>query len=1415
MANKVTIDVEARFIDKMSDAAQSAASVVNDLTKDAKAASKTLGDLAKKKPVPKLDADTENFIKKLKDSERRAKKFSQTKSEKTLKANDKASSVIDKVERKSKRVSGKVWSSIVKVKDSQAVSALKNVTSAAKNFASKTWKAVVKITDLATTPLRKIKNALFSIKTLIGAIAAGWAANQLLLKPINVADAYSSAKISFSTLLGKDQGQQMMDDLDQFAKATPFNTTNVISNAQKMLAMGWDAEDILKDMEIIGNAAAATGKLDTGLESIVRAMSQIKTKGRLSTEELNQLAEAGIAAKAMLAEQLGYGTGDSGIAKMTEDLENGAIASDKAIAALLQGMKKYDGMMDSMANETVEGLWSQLKDTFDINIVRRWGQGLQEGAKQGFGTMLGLLDDSEGALKELGDTAFRLGKTFSNWLADKLEDAVAKIKEITSSDAFQNASLGGKIKLLWNGLIANPFAEWWKKTVVPWWDGVAVPWLAEKAGKLGGIIGRGLTNGLLALLGADVTGVVEDGASIAGSFVKGFTDNFDGAAIADAFVDAFGRIWDAMPWWAKALLFGYGASKIGSAIGGLVSGLGNIKTVLGSASAGTGLLGLGAKIGVKMGAGGYIGKYVAGTGVGLGTSLLGLGSTAGLIYGGATAIGGGVDLYKGYKNNDETAKKAGWWKVGGTAGGAALGAAIGSIIPGVGTLVGAGLGAGIGAIIGNSGANKVQEAAAEKAEKLANAEAEAAAEAARIKAEMKELAKVDMAKHFGDIALSAEEVKTAVNSMIGQEAIERAYAASEAISQMETSLQSFNSSDSALKKELWLTGLNKQAALTDEEISGLNASAESFSESAKTYLEDAQYASAESITALLGNSEAAKKVLEASTDYYDSQSGKLSELSGQLSSELEDALADKVISIDEQESIDNLRAQISAVLKQIQDDEYQASLNTIKAKYGTSDISFDSFKDMVSQMEDTASDMTEGFWDQFGRGSIGLDEGSAEWKALLEATLGEISGVWDTAGDLDLDKLQTKWADELGIFGKDITSVLKTKTAAEITNAANELSAETRADLSEWLEIMKPTTEQIQDVVKAYEELGKEPPAALKDYLSSVEFYEALAGGLDSVREYLSTYYQDNPVKMDIDATVGSIDYLLGTNPDEFADDWDFADQLKVEADAHVGINWTYDEFDDEWISPSLNYSFTTDALVAAGWIYNKFDEEWISPDGKYTFKTKGYVDTEFSASQFIGSRPTFGILDKYSFGVDVTINPNYTIPTPRLPLGPFATGSSARGNIWYPSGVNAPGYAVGGMVRGGARLITVAEEGTPEMIIPLGSQRRERALKLWEKTGEMLDVPGFARGGLTNGSRDEGLRFNHYDTGDTAAGGQVVHVEVGGITVEIHVDATGTENIAEAIKEQAGEIADTLAGIFADALGGQFENTPVRGGVA
>lgn len=135
------------------------------------------------------------------------------------------------------------------------------------------------------------------------------------------------------------------------------------------------------------------------------------------------------------------------------------------------------------------------------------------------------------------------------------------------------------------------------------------------------------------------------------------------------------------------------------------------------------------------------------------------------------------------------------------------------------------------------------------------------------------------------------------------------------------------------------------------------------------------------------------------------------------------------------------------------------------------------------------------------------------------------------------------------------------------------------------------------------------------------------------------------------------------------------------------------------------------------------------------------------------------------------------------------------------------PGFAEGGYVRGGAQLITVAEEGTPEAIIPLGKHRRKRAMELFSQVGSYLQAPGFspkgfAAGGIVGGSIGGGF-----------GGGMPAVVEVGG--VEIKVEAKDGQNLVETIRENKEAISEEIAGVFNAAFKGQFANTPASGGVS
>lgn len=1342
MANKITMDMELRFIDNVTSEAKATSRALDRVEQEAKAAGKELDNLAKKKAKPTVDAETNKIDRKLSKIDSVLRKFGLRKTKTTIDAEDKASAKIARALNKLKSWTGKKFNAFLELKDSNALRTLEKVSSGLKNLTKKVFRVPVKILDYATAPLRALKNTLFSIKGLVAAITAGLAAQNLVVKPINLADQYSSAQIGFSTLLGESRGQQMMDDLDAFAKATPFKSSEVIGQTQRMLAMGWDAESIIKDMRTIGDAAAATGKGEQGLQQIVTALAQIKTKGRLSTEELNQLAEAGISAKRYLAEGLGYGTGDEGIAAMTKDLEDGAIASNVALQALLSGMMEYKGMMDKTANETVTGLWSQIQDTFEINIFRRWGQGLQDGAKRGFGSVVELLNEADGALTEFGDTIYEVGRTISDWLADKFENAIGRITEITDSYEFRNASLKDKISMLWNGVIADPLSEWW--------EGGGREKTAETAGKIGSWMGEMLTKGLLALFGAtDVLdeGIGSDaGTNIAGSFVQGFLDNFDGSAITEAFVNAIGNVWGALPGWAKVLLGVYGvgtaAGGIANLAGGVANFVGGAKNVIGSfgiassafpllTSSGSGLLGLLGKAGVGLGATTTGGAILAG-GLGIGGGLAG----------GASLVKGGVDLYgsyKAYKAGDETEGDAKLASGSTTLMGLTAGAALGSIFGPLGALIGAGIGGVAGWIGGNKKAQKIREDAAAaryESEALAEAMADTEKSAEDLAAEFNKAVWENMNKRMGDISLSLSEIQRLTDQIVWGDDLGKYEQFTSATKQAEASLQSMKNAAEQTSRWMWKAGLGIK--FNEDELESIAASFEEYISSAKAFAENAHYAFTASVGLLVDpESKGGKRILESGNAFYTKIQEQLNDLGGKLSETVTIALEDGVITLNEQAEIASLQQQIASITEKLANAETKAELELIKIKFGQGNLDLDSFDKFMAQMETTLNERIAANDEAFKvsvatlqlelqEGAINEAEYNRQLKILADGYIGKVDSIKAEIMRVELDIIGEAYSDVLG------------------ADAAAKLQAALQQSLSQGINPIDWTPEQARAFL-GISDLEDDTAAAIAQMLGGVA---------------------DQLQLVEVD---GQILLKLGVKVPE-----DTANKVKSAIDGSVPETVT--------------------------------EEVIIGIDGRKSILRRLSLNGG-----------DFGIMSSYTFTPTINVSPIKGSVSP-VRVNPVALNEFRGGIVGGSSALEsfARGGVTGfdgGIVRGGSKLIEVAEEGSPEMIIPLSSQRRDRALQLWKKAGEMLGVDRFFRGGSSDGSADARARFQYYGQRDNAGGGQSVQVDVGGVQIEVHVESADSQTVAAVIKEKLAEAADDIAGIFADAFGAQFENTPVRGG--
>jgi tape measure domain-containing protein len=195
---------------------------------------------------------------------------------------------------------------------------------------------------------------------LLGVGAAGLTAGAgIAVMGVKFASMKQQALTSFRVLLGSGaKAQSMFDGLNRFAAETPFEFPEIAGAAQRMLAMGWNAKSVEKDLRVMGDAAAASPDgMNVGLQRITTALGQMKAKGKVTAEEMMQLTESGVPAWKMLADAAGMS-----VAEAQKAVTDGTISADQGVSAILAGMKKkYGGMMKEQS-KTLAGSFSTLKD---------------------------------------------------------------------------------------------------------------------------------------------------------------------------------------------------------------------------------------------------------------------------------------------------------------------------------------------------------------------------------------------------------------------------------------------------------------------------------------------------------------------------------------------------------------------------------------------------------------------------------------------------------------------------------------------------------------------------------------------------------------------------------------------------------------------------------------------------------------------------------------------------------------------------------------------------------------------------------------------------------------------------------------------------------------------------------------------
>ncbi len=228
------------------------------------------------------------------------------------------------------------------------------------------------------------------------AAMAAFAAIKFIKDSSKAAADFEKMAVGFNVLLGSaEKAQARMAAIQKMSMATPFEPKELIEASKTLQALGGDTAAIGDGLDLVGDAAAATGKDLQTIADNVGLLFQGLTAGGEVAEAGNQLMKMG----ALLPDVKGKIT--DLVAAMRKG-DRAFMTSKEALELIQTGFVKTAGGMAKLA-DTVGGKASTMRGNLDMLRIA-FGTGINKGLATGLDAMNDTLPEWLEKSKELGDT---------------------------------------------------------------------------------------------------------------------------------------------------------------------------------------------------------------------------------------------------------------------------------------------------------------------------------------------------------------------------------------------------------------------------------------------------------------------------------------------------------------------------------------------------------------------------------------------------------------------------------------------------------------------------------------------------------------------------------------------------------------------------------------------------------------------------------------------------------------------------------------------------------------------------------------------------------------------------------------------------------------------------------------------------
>ena len=376
----------------------------------------------------------------------------------------------------------------------------------------------------------------------------------------------------------------------------------------------------------------------------------------------------------------------------------------------------------------------------------------------------------------------------------------------------------------------------------------------------------------------------------------------------------------------------------------------------------------------------------------------------------------------------------------------------------------------------------------------------------------------DLESHFGNIALSLEEVSQIADYIVMNDSLSKVQESLSAFSELDGIRESMEKSLKAINKSNWKVSIGMELTQSDKDAY-LNDIQNYISE-ANEYLIQERYAANISFSGFLDGSAERQNIVSQMNSFYEDVYTELQGAGKRLGEAVTAGFEDSVLTPDETKIIANEQEAMARIMNSLATSEFDATLEILERKMSAEGLDAESFQALQEKIASELENAKKGYEDELhyrismenaalSYGSINQEQYDAAVSEYYNDYLNNVTELEVRAHNFQLDTIGNAYGDEISDYNAHVEEVLE-KYQGENLKASwesnpeytmeyimqdtwlNDIPKETKQAMESLLNMMESSTEELEHLKEQYEKAGLDVPTDVLDTIARKNNYAAM-----------------------------------------------------------------------------------------------------------------------------------------------------------------------------------------------------------------------------------------------------------------------------------------------------------------------------------